>query len=163
MPWLRSLIDVSGMLPVDILQAMFAGIDPCATTRKFRQFSSMASNSAAARAFVQLEDWLNDGVPLSRRVAIECLQDWYIDNVTANGLWQTSDIIIEPHKIGLPTRVIVPEKDIIVPPETAKPLGDLMPNADIIELGAGHIGMIVGSGAQRHLYDPLADWLLNKG
>lgn len=163
MPWLRSVIDVMNMLPVDMLQAMFAGIDPCATARKFRQFSSMASDSAHARAFVQLEDWLNDGVPLSGPVAIECLQDWYIDNVTANNKWRSSGNVVDPKKLGLPTWVIVPENDIIVPPETARPLGELMPNAEITELSSGHIGMIAGGRAKRQLYDPLAAWLLKAG
>ena len=161
MPWLRAVIDATSALPVDILQAMFAGIDPCATARKFRQFASMAEDSAAAHAFVQLEDWLNDGVPLSGPVAIECLQDWYIDNTPANGAWRTADIVVNPRDFTLPALVIVPENDIIVPPKTALPLGELLPNADTTVLSSGHIGMIAGGRAKRQLYDPLASWLLN--
>ena len=160
MPWLRSLIDVTNVLPVDVLQAMFAGIDPCATARKFRQFSAMASDSATARAFVQLEDWLNDGVPLSGPVAIECLQDWYIDNVTGKGIWHTAGSVVDPKRFTLPAWVIVPENDVIVPPDTALPLGNLLPNAEVSQLSSGHIGMIAGGRAKRQLYDPLAAWLL---
>ena len=160
MPWLRSVIDATGVLPVDILQAMFSGVDPCATARKFRQFSSMASDRTSARAFVQLEDWLNDGVPLSGPVAPECPQDWYIDNVTGNGRWQTGGAVVDLQQFAMPTWVIVPENDVIVPPDTALPLGELMPNAKVSQLSSGHIGMIVGGKAKRQLYDPLAAWLL---
>lgn len=163
MPWLRSMIDATNVLPVDVLQAMFAGIDPCATARKFRQFSTMVSDSTTARAFVQLEDWLNDGVPLSGPVAIECLQDWYIDNVTGKGTWRTAKTVVDPQLFTLPTWVIVPENDVIVPPGTALPLGELMPNAEVTELSSGHIGMIAGGRAKRQLYDPLAAWLLKAG
>lgn len=161
MPWLRSIIDINEMLPVDVLQAMFAGIDPCATARKFRQFAEMDEKSPAARAFVQLEDWLNDGIPLAGPVARECLQDWYIDNVTAMGKWQTGRIVVDPKSLSVPSMVIVPQNDIIVPPATALPLGELLPSAETTVLSSGHIGMIVGGRARRQLFDPLSSWLLN--
>lgn len=161
MPWLRSVISATDVLPVDILQAMFAGIDPCATARKFRQFSSMSPDSKAACAFVQLEDWLNDGVPLAGPVAIECLQDWYIDNRPASGRWKTAGNIVDPCSLAIPAYVVVPENDIIVPPATALPLGEVLPNADTTVLSSGHIGMIAGGSAKDKLYNPLASWLLN--
>lgn len=163
MPWLRSVIGAMDVLSIDILQAMFAGIDPCATARKFRQFSSMPPESSAARAFVQLEDWLNDGVPLAGPVAIECLQDWYIDNTTASGAWQTTGEIIDPRTLDIPAYVAVPKNDIIVPPATALPLGEALPRADTTVLSSGHIGMIAGGMAKDKLYHPLATWLLNSG
>lgn len=163
MPWLRAMMDTAGVLSVDILQAMFAGIDPCATARKFRQFAMMKPDGEAARAFVQLEDWLNDGVPLAGPVASECLQGWYIDNLTMKGAWMTGGAPVNPKTLKMPALVIVPEHDTIVPPETALPLGALLPHAETRVLSSGHIGMIVGGRAKRQLYDPLAAWLLNPG
>ena len=161
MPWLSALIDAARVLPVDVLQAMFVGIDPCATSRKFRQFASMLDDGAAARAFVQLEDWVNDGVPLAGPVAKECLKDWYIENKTGRGQWQTRNILVNPGKFKLPTWVVVPKNDTIVPPETAVPLGNLIPDAKLTTVASGHIGMIAGTRAKRMLYAPLASWLLD--
>lgn len=161
MPWLSSMIDTFGVLSVDILQAMFAGIDPCATVRKFRQFANMTPGGEAAQAFVQLEDWLNDGVPLAGPVARECLQDWYLDNKTMKGEWSTRGDVVDPGSLPMPALVVVPEHDVIVPPETALPLGELLPNAESRVLSSGHIGMIIGGRARRQLYDPLATWLLD--
>lgn len=161
MPWLSSLIDAARVLPVDVLQAMFVGLDPCATSRKFRQFASMADDVASARAFVQLEDWVNDGVPLAGPVATECLKEWYIDNKTGRGQWQTRGILVNPSEFTLPTWVVVPENDTIVPPETAAPLGDVIPNAKLTTVASGHIGMIAGTRAKRLLYAPLASWLID--
>jgi polyhydroxyalkanoate synthase len=161
MPWLSALIDAAGVLPVDVLQAMFVGIDPCATSRKFRQFASMPDDGASARAFVQLEDWVNDGVPLAGPVAMECLKDWYIENEPGRGKWQTRDVLVNPSELKLPTWVVVPENDTIVPPETATPLGNLIPNAKLTSVASGHIGMIAGTRAKRQLYDPLSSWLVD--
>lgn len=161
MPWLTALIGAARVLPVDVLQSMFVGIDPCATSRKFRQFASMSDQGTSARAFVQLEDWVNDGVPLAGSVANECLQDWYIDNMPGRGQWKTHDVMVDPEQFTLPTWVVVPENDTIVPPGTAIPLGELMPNATLTTLASGHIGMIAGTRAKRQLYAPLASWLLD--
>lgn len=161
MPWLSALIDAARVLPVDVLQAMFVGIDPCATSRKFRQFASMPENGASARAFVQLEDWVNDGVPLAGPVARECLNDWYIENRPGRGQWRTRDILVNPGELTVPTWIVVPKNDTIVPPGTAAPLGGLIPNAKLTTVASGHIGMIAGTRAKRQLYDPLASWLLD--
>ena len=53
-----------GTLPVDALQALFALPDPAAIAAKYRAFGRMDQDGEAARDFVALEDWLNDGVPL---------------------------------------------------------------------------------------------------
>ena len=58
-----------GEVPVDVLQALFAAQDPLLALRKFSRFAEMPQDSAAARGFVALEDWLNDGVPLTIPVA----------------------------------------------------------------------------------------------
>ncbi len=86
-PWLP-LIDKLGELPVDALQAMFFGLDPFMVIRKFCNFAHLDPNSARAREFVALEDWLNDGVPLAAAVARECVVGWYGENTPGRGVWE---------------------------------------------------------------------------
>lgn len=159
MPALRQVIEVFGALPVDVMQAMFSSRDPSGAIRKFRQFAELDPESDAAQAFIELEDWLNDGVPLVRQVALECLQGWYLDNRPMAGTWEIAGRPVVPAKLAMPSLLIVPKRDTIVPPESALPLAGLLANARLIELNAGHIGMMAGSGAVDQLYAPLADWL----
>ena len=70
---LTPLLDTLGELPVDLLQALFAALDPFQVLRKFRAFAGLDASSERAEIFVALEDWLNDGVPLAASVARECL------------------------------------------------------------------------------------------
>ncbi|MCW5774155.1 MAG: alpha/beta fold hydrolase, partial [Rhodospirillaceae bacterium] len=65
MPGFRTL----GAMPLDVLQALFAGLDPLLAFRKFRRFAALDQRGGEATLFVALEDWLNDGVPLPWRVA----------------------------------------------------------------------------------------------
>jgi polyhydroxyalkanoate synthase len=62
---LGGTIDVFGALPTDIIQAMFYSSDPMLVVRKFLKFAKMDMKGAQAEAFVALEDWINDGVPLA--------------------------------------------------------------------------------------------------
>src|SRR5262249_58581239 len=74
---LEPLLEALGELPVDVIQALFAALDPSLALRKFLGFAGLDPASDRARQFVALEDWLNDGVPLAAPVARECIGQWY--------------------------------------------------------------------------------------
>jgi polyhydroxyalkanoate synthase subunit PhaC len=152
------LSDVS-MVPVDLLQTLFALDDPMAVAEKFRRFAGLNPDSDAARLFVALEDWLNDGVPLSGATARECLRDWYRDNLPGRGAWRVAGLAIDPSSIRVPAFVTAPRRDRIVPPESARPLARLLPRAVLLEPDAGHVGMTAGRSARTVLWEPLLDWL----
>ncbi len=159
LPGLKQLITTMGVMPVDVLQAMFSSLDPGGTLKKFRAFGTSRQESAQAEDFIALEDWLNDGVPLVARVAIECLEDWYIENKPMSGKWLIGGRAVNPSLIDVPSLLIIPERDTIVPPASAAPLLDQLPRVEILRLNAGHIGMVAGSKATSLLYKPLADWI----
>lgn len=148
-----------GELPVDVLQSLFAAQDPLLAMRKFSRFAAMAPDSKEALGFVALEDWLNDGVPLALPVARDCLGGWYGEDLPGRGLWRVSGKKILPAKLDLPSLVVVPAQDRIVPPKTAAALADELPQATTLTPTLGHIGMIVGREAPRAVWAPLATWL----
>lgn len=158
-PGLAAMIQSLGVMPIDLLQAMFAGLNPDGVGAKFRQFAALAGNSDKAREFIRLEDWLNDGVPLAGPVAEECLFQWYLEDTPAKGEWSIAGDAVDPTVIDAPTLVVVPDDDYIVPPESAKPLAKLIPGAKLKTVKAGHIGMAAGRRAPTLLYAPLAEWL----
>lgn len=152
-------IEAMGELPVDILQTLFAGLDPYLALKKFRSFGRLDPAAPRAELFVALEDWLNDGVALSAAVARECLFGWYGGNTTRAGHWRVAGRPIDPRKLACPSLVVVPAQDRIVPPASAAALAGLLPRADVHRPPLGHIGMIVSSGAERQAWGPLAAWL----
>jgi pimeloyl-ACP methyl ester carboxylesterase len=62
--------------------------------------------------------------------------------------------------VRLPTFVAAPARDRIVPPESARPLAELIPGALLHQPAAGHISMAAGGAAERVLWRPLRDWLV---
>ena len=154
-PWL----DAWGEMPVDLLQLLFLSGDPTLGLRKFSAFADLDPATDRARAFVALEDWLNDGIPLAAAVARECLVDWYGANAPALGRWRVAGRAVDPAAVALPTLVMAPERDRIVPRASAVALADAIPGATLITPPLGHIGMVVGSGARAAAWEPLARWL----
>lgn len=156
---LDPLLEASGELPVDIIQSMFAGLDPFLVLRKFIAFAQLDPASDKAAQFVALEDWLNDGVPLAAPVARECLAGWYGENAPHLGQWRVGGEIVDPAAFTKPALVLVPEQDRIVPPKSANALGQALPDATVKTLPFGHIGMVAGVRAKSAVWEPLAEWL----
>jgi len=152
------LIDTFGVLPVDAVQTLFYSLDPWLAVRKFSAFGRRDQESPGAEAFVALEDWLNDGVPLAAAVAREVLTGWYGENRPTRGLWRLAGQPVDPRRLTLPCLAMVPEADRIVPPQSALALAQTLPRLEVHRPPAGHIGMVVGSRARRHVWEPLAAW-----
>lgn len=146
-------------LPVDAIQALFGALDPLQAARKFMAFSALDPASERAAAFVALEDWLNDGVPLAAAVARECIAGWYGDNTPARGKWRVAGSPVDPTTLDLPSLHIIPDRDRIVPPASALALATAMTDAKTLRPTLGHIGMVVGGRAPDQVWRPLADWL----
>jgi polyhydroxyalkanoate synthase len=149
-----------GEVPVDVLQALFAALDPLLVVRKFSRFATLPEGSAEERDFVALEDWLNDGVPLALPVMRECLGGWYGENTPGRGTWRIVGRRVVPSRIAVPSLVVIPAQDRIVPPASAEALAEGLPKAERLALTLGHIGMVVAREAPAALWRPLAEWLL---
>lgn len=158
-PMLEVILGAEGVASVDLLQAMFASLDPTLVGRKFRRFAALAQDSDEAQRFVALEDWLNDGVPLAAAVARECLFDWYGENTPVHTAWKIGDQVVDPGKITCPALVFMPASDRIVPPASARALAEAIPGAEQRVVDLGHIGMVAAAGAPNLVYAPLGGWL----
>ena len=161
-PALGGMMDALGELPTDIIQAMFYTLDPMLVPRKFLRFAKMDMKGAEAGAFVALEDWINDGVPLAAPVAREALFGWYGENTPANGLWRVAGRPVAPEAVTLPCLALVPDGDRIVPPASASALAAALPNATELRTALGHIGMVVSENARERAWKTIVDWLESK-
>ncbi|MEE8500440.1 MAG: alpha/beta fold hydrolase [Kiloniellales bacterium] len=159
LPALAPVLEAQGELPVDMIQALFAGLDPQLVARKFVAFARLDPKSPKATAFVALEDWLNDGVALAAPVARACLGGWYGENTPARGTWHIAGQPVDPGRLDLPSLCIIPAQDRIVPPASARALAAKIPNAETMTPSLGHIGMMVSAGAKARVWRPLLAWL----
>jgi polyhydroxyalkanoate synthase len=157
-PWMP-LFEALGVMPLDIVQGLFSALDPFLVVRKFCAFARLDAGSERAREFVALEDWLNDGVPLAAGVARDCLIGWYGANTPGRGEWAVAGQRIDPAAISMPTLVVMPEQDRIVPPLSARALAQAIPHATVLSPALGHIGMVSSRRAPVELWPQITEWL----
>ncbi len=149
----RPAAESVGVLPMEVLQSSFWRLDPARTVSKFEAFGAMDPNSPEARGFVALEDWANDGPPLTLAAGRDLLEDFFGADLPGTGGWRVGGEAVEPGRIACPVLDIVSTTDRIVPAASAVGVGERM------TLGLGHVGMVVGSRARGALWEPLARWL----
>jgi polyhydroxyalkanoate synthase subunit PhaC len=149
--------DALGVLPMELLQAVFWRMDPGRTVAKYEAHGARSPEDRASRAFVRLEDWANDGPPLTRGAARELFLDMFQDNLPGAGRWTVGGTPIRPAELAMPILEIASTTDHIVPAETSPSVGDRL------DLALGHVGMIVGGRARAVLWEPLAAWLSQHG
>ncbi|MDQ4087035.1 MAG: alpha/beta fold hydrolase [Pseudomonadota bacterium] len=147
----RAAVGALGLLPMEVLQSAFWSLDPARTVAKFEAFAGMEGEQGCT--FVTLEDWANDGPPLSGAAARELFEDFFARDLPGAGGWDVGGVRIDPERLGVPILNIVSTTDRIVPAATA------MRSGERLELALGHVGMVVGSRAKEALWEPLADWL----
>jgi polyhydroxyalkanoate synthase len=160
-PWMP-LFETLGIMPLDVIQGLFSALDPFMVVRKFCAFARLDAQSERAQEFVALEDWLNDGVPLAAGVAKDCLLGWYGENTPGRGAWTVAGQAIDPGTIKLPTLVVVPEQDRIVPPLSARALAQAIPRATVLNPPLGHIGMVSSRRAPGELWPQITGWLAGR-
>jgi polyhydroxyalkanoate synthase len=156
---LLALCDAPGVVPVDVVQSLFFLLDPFSAERKFVRFSCFDPQGQTARAFVALEDWINDGVSLALPTARDCLRRWYGANEPGRGAWHVAGRPVVPREWRHPALVVVPSGDRIVPPRSAEPLAAALGDAVVLRPALGHVGMMAAARAPALLWTPVAEWL----
>jgi polyhydroxyalkanoate synthase len=146
-------VRVLGLLPMEVLQSAFWSLDTVRTVGKFERFAELPPGSDEAEAFVLLEDWANDGPPISEAAARELFEGFFRDDLPGLGQWRVGGRMIDPDRLPCPLLNIVSTSDRIVPEAASIAVGERL------ELEHGHVGMVVGSGAKQALWEPLAAWL----
>ena len=116
-------------------------------------FGRSARDEEATRLFVALEDWANDGAPLTPGAGRELAEAMFGRDDPGAGRWQVGGQRIDPEALACPVLDIVSTTDRIVPAASSAGIGKR------VTLAQGHVGMIVGGRARDTLWRTLADWL----
>jgi len=149
----QPVCETLGLVPMEVLQSGFWRLDPARTIAKYVAFAGLEPGSPAAASFVALEDWANAGAPLTYAAGRQLFEDFIGSDIPGRGTWRVGGATADPARLPCPAIDFVSLSDRIVPAASAANLPDRH------DLGAGHVGMIVGRGARAQLWEPLADWL----
>jgi polyhydroxyalkanoate synthase len=112
-------------------------------------------------SWLAMNQWVNDGVPFPGAAFAQWIGDYYQRNRLVRGEIAVAGEPVDLSRIAAPVLAIAGTNDHIVPPAMARPLVDLVSSADreYLELAAGHVGLLAGSGARDSLWPRVTDWL----
>lgn len=147
----RPACEALGLVPMEVLQSGFWKLDPTRTIAKYEALAT-ADDATLAR-FVALEDWANAGAPLTLAAGRQMFEGFFAADTPGAGRWHVAGDTVDPAAFACPVADFVSLTDRIVPAATSVGIGARH------DVGAGHVGMIVGSRARALLWQPLADWL----
>ena len=152
-----------------MLQAAFAQSDPFAVPLKYYHFGRLLKSyqaqeispetQAEYRAFIAMEDWVNSDRSFSMQLAWECLHDWFQQNKPHRGCWQIQGYPIKPYHYYNPALILTPIYDTVVPPQSAKDLADILPNATLCQPKYGHVSLLTSAKSQQQIWPQLINWI----
>lgn len=153
----KAACDRLGLMPMEVLQGGFWSLDPRRTIAKYADFADLPEEDPRFQSFLLLEDWVNEGAPLTFGAGRELVEQFYGANAPGTGQWRVGEQIIDPGALTCPSLAIASTTDQLVP------FGATPPATDSLSLDLGHVGMVVGRSAPDRLWKPLSAWLSGQG
>lgn len=143
----------------DFLKTLFVLMNPIVLLRKFQKLSELSDSDK--KQFMELEDWVNDSVPLPPKVAFQCFRDWFVENnLEKRGCLGKFQINLD--HIQVPFFMVIPSNDRIVDAASAFTLSLKIKNKTMIKPELGHVGVITASKAKSMVWDPMLEWIRNQ-
>jgi polyhydroxyalkanoate synthase len=158
-------VDAYGNVPAEFLQTMFLMLRPVQNLiEKPISLYERLNNEDFVDDYFAMEGWLNDNIPVPGEVFREFVKYLYQKNLLVKNQMPVGKHIVKLRKIICPVLNLMAKKDDLVPCSQSKPFNDLISSKDktAIEISAGHIGLAVGSKAQRELWPRACEWLAER-
>ncbi len=160
-----AFVDAVGNCPAEYLQACFTLLKPVQNiVAKPIGIWEKLDDKKRVEEFLTMETWLNDNVPVAGEVYREFVKYLYQQNLLAQNRLQVGRRAVNLKRITCPVLNLMAEKDDLVPISQSEPFCRLVGSTDCesITLPAGHIGLAMGSAAQRELWPHVTKWLAER-
>jgi polyhydroxyalkanoate synthase len=144
-----------GAVPISLLNPLFWSLDEEAVLAKFEALARRPAEDPHLGWFAAVEDWANSGAPLPMAAARDLFVAGFGTDRIGRGLWSVGGQRIAPARVAAPILDIGATRDRIVPPDARLRLD----GSERRDVASGHVGMVVGRGAQESLWEPLSNWL----
>ena len=157
-----AFVDVYGNAPPWFLQSAFMMLKPIANlVEKPINFFERLEQDDFVDEFLTMESWINDNIPVPGEVFRQFVKYLYQQNRLVKGTMPVGKHIVDLKAITCPVLNVMAQRDDLVPCSQSACFNDLVSSTDrrTIQFPAGHIGLAVGSKAQRELWPEVCEWL----
>jgi polyhydroxyalkanoate synthase len=158
-------VDAFGNAPPQLLQSSFMWLKPIQNLiEKPIGFWERMDDESYLEDYFAMETWLNDNIPVPGEVFREFVKYLYQQNRLVKGTMPVGRHAVNLKNITCPILNLMASKDDLVPCAQSLPFNELVSSTDrkAIQFPAGHIGLAVGSKAQKELWPQACDWLAQR-
>ncbi len=153
-----------GIVPGDFLNTGFDLLKPLNKTRKYMALPATLRDKGRLMNFLRMEHWVADSPAQAGEAYRRFIKDMYQKNQLIRGEFVLGSHPVHLENIRMPVLTIYAKDDHIVPPETTRPINEVVGSKDkeLMEFPGGHIGVFVGSRSQKMLTPAIAQWLIER-
>jgi polyhydroxyalkanoate synthase len=159
-------VDTFGNCPPEFLQATFLLLRPVGNLiEKPINFYEHLHEERFLDDFLTTETWLNDNIPVPGEVYRQFVKYLYQQNLLTQNRMPVGKHIVNLQNITCPVLNIMAGKDDLVPCSQGTPFNDLVGSKDrktILLEGSGHIGLAIGSRAQKEVWPQACQWIAQR-
>ena len=159
-------VDAFGNCPPEFLQASFLLLRPVGNLlEKPLNLYEHLHEEKFIDDFLTTETWLQDNIPVPGEVYRQFVKYLYQKNLLTQNRMPVGKRIVNLREITSPVLNIMAGKDDLVPCSQGMPFTDLVGSKDrktILLEGSGHIGLAIGSRAQKEVWPKACDWLADR-
>lgn len=158
-------IDAFGNMPARFMQSAFLMLKPVQNLlEKPINFVENMHDEKFVDDFFAMEGWLNDNVDVPGEVYRQFIKYLYQQNRLVKGTMPIGKHTVNLKDITCPILNLMARNDDLVPCGMSAPFNDLVSSTDrkAITFPAGHIGLAVGSRAQKELWPQVTQWLAER-
>jgi polyhydroxyalkanoate synthase len=164
--WVRGvdtrLIEASGNVPGELLNALFLALMPVRLTQqKYVRLLAGAADERAIEDFVRMEKWIFDSPPQAARALAQFVRWFYQENRLLAGTLSLGGRPVRLEEIRMPVLNLYALEDHIVPPAASAVLGEHLGTRDYSHyaVATGHVGMYVSRAAREQIPHRISAWL----
>lgn len=162
---LGSISDQWGNVYREFLKESFYMLKPLDRLRKYNNFFKYSWDDKFLDRYLALNHWVDDCIAFPGKTYVRYIQDFYQKNLLLKGNLKVGEELVELKAIHCPVLVICSKDDNIVPFDSAAILLDLISSTkkEIKVITGGHIGIVISSKVQERLWEPVENWIKDKG
>ena len=160
-----AFVDEMGNCPAEFLQSCFLMLSPVRNLLgKPLTLLERMDDEKFVEEFLTMETWINDNVAVPGEVFREFVKCLYQQNLLAKNQMRVGGRTVDLRRIACPVLNLLASEDTLVPPAQSASFTELVGAADTktIALPTGHIGLAMGSAAQRELWPQAVAWLAER-
>jgi polyhydroxyalkanoate synthase len=160
---IETITDWTGNVPPEYLSAFFRARKPTADIPNLARLWENLWNDEFVEAHQAMARWAREHVPFPGAAFRQVADQWLQQNGFMTGCLRLAGRRVDLKAVRCPTFSIIALRDDLVPPEAARPIGEIIgaDEFELLELDAGHAGLTTSRKAATTTMPAVQEWLTN--